>query len=69
MAVWGWARLLPLLFGQEIMHEFPHLKRLLEAIGARPAAIRADGMKHRLSTEPKFDDEFRRNMFRFLDRE
>jgi GST-like protein len=69
MAVWGWARILPSVFGPEVKDEFPHLKRLLNAIKARPAAVRAVALKDRFPLEMKVDDEFRRNMFRFLPKE
>ncbi len=69
MAAWGWARMLPMLLGREVLEEFPHLNRLIEAIKIRPAAIRADGLRERFATEQKIDDEFRRNMFRFIQKD
>ena len=39
MAVWGWARLVPFVLGStKVFAELPHLKRLVDAVGERPAA-------------------------------
>jgi GST-like protein len=67
MAVWGWARLVPLVLGEEFWPKFPNLKRLVDEIGARPAAQRAIALrdKHKFKTE--MDDEARRAMFRHMD--
>jgi GSH-dependent disulfide-bond oxidoreductase len=67
MAVWGWARLIPIALGEQYWAKFPHLKRLVDEISARPAAARANAMrdKHKFKTE--FDDEARKAMFRHLD--
>ena len=44
MAVWGWARMVPFILGdEEAWAKFPNVKRLLDEIDARPAAARADG--------------------------
>ena len=37
MAVWGWSRLIPRLMGEQEWVQFPHVKRHLDAIDARPA--------------------------------
>ncbi|HZT24186.1 MAG TPA: glutathione S-transferase N-terminal domain-containing protein [Pseudolabrys sp.] len=69
MAVWGWARLVPTALGEGAWAKFPHLKRLVDEISARPAAQRAltikDRHKHVFKTE--FDEEARRAMFRHLE--
>src|SRR6266481_5655106 len=41
MSVWGWARAVPFILGPEAWAKFPNLKRLVDEIGARPAAVRA----------------------------
>jgi len=64
MAVWGWARLAPFVLGEGIWAEMPHLKRLMDEVGARPAAARALALKDRHTFKSEMDDEARRNMFR-----
>jgi GSH-dependent disulfide-bond oxidoreductase len=66
MAVWGWARLIPNVLGEAAWAKFPNLKRLVDEIGARPAAQRAIALrdKHKFKTE--MDEEARRAMFRHL---
>ena len=66
MAVWGWARLIPTILGEERWAKFPNLKRVVDEISARPAAARTVALrdKHKFKTE--MDDEARRAMFRHL---
>ncbi len=64
MAVWGWARLVPFVLGEDAWNTLPHLKRLLDEINARPAAARAAAIKDRHSFKAEFDDEARKHMFR-----
>src|SRR6266700_1664666 len=45
MAVWGWARGMPIVLGEAAWAKFPNLKRLIDEISARPAAQRAAGLK------------------------
>ena len=63
MAVWGWARMLPFAMGEEAWTKLPNVKRLLDAINARPAAQRAEAIKGRHSFKAEMDDEARRHMF------
>jgi GSH-dependent disulfide-bond oxidoreductase len=64
MAVWGWARLVPFVLGtEEAWNKFPHLKRLLDEINARPAAARVEDLKRRHTFKAELDDEARRFMF------
>ena len=63
MAVWGWARMLPFVMGEEAWTKLPNVKRLLDAINARPAAQRAEAIKGRHSFKAEMDDEARRHMF------
>jgi GST-like protein len=67
MAVWGWARNLPFVLGPGSTDEFPNLGRLVAEIDARPAAVRADALKHRHAFKTERDQEFRRNMFRHIE--
>jgi GST-like protein len=43
---------------------FPHLKRLLDEISARPAAQRTATLKDRYAFKAEMDEEARRHMFR-----
>ena len=63
MAVWGWARLLPIVLGPEVLAEMPALKRLMDEINARPAAQRAEAIKERFTFKTEMDEAARRNMF------
>jgi GST-like protein len=63
MAVWGWARILPFILGEEAWESFPHLKRYLDEISARPAAVRASAYKDRYTFKAVWDDDARRHMF------
>ena len=63
MAVWGWARAVPFALGAEAWSELPHLKRVFDAINARPAAQRAGALKDRYDFKTEMDDEARRAMF------
>ena len=64
IALWGWARAVPMVLGEGAWDKFPNLKRLIDEINARPAVARANAMrdKHKFKTE--FDDEARKAMFR-----
>lgn len=64
MDVWGWARMVPYILGEEALGKMPNLKRLVDEIGARPAAQRAATLKDRHAFKTDMDDEARRNMFR-----
>jgi GST-like protein len=64
MAVWGWARAVPFILGDSAWATMPNLKRLVDEIGARPAAKRVDALKDKHAFKTELDDEARRNMFR-----
>jgi GST-like protein len=63
MAAWGWARLIPVVLGAEVLDELPNLKRLVDEITARPAAERAMAIKDRYTFKTEMDEDARRNMF------
>ncbi|ROZ63413.1 glutathione S-transferase family protein [Ramlibacter sp. WS9] len=63
MAVWGWARLIPRLMGEQGWAQFPHVKRHLDAINARPAAQRAEALKERFVFKQEVDDEAKKALF------
>ncbi len=66
MAVWGWARLLPTVLGEEKWAQFPNLKRLVDEISARDAAKRAAAIKDKHKFKTEMDDEAKHAMFRHL---
>ncbi|MGS0742796.1 glutathione S-transferase family protein [Glaciimonas sp. GG7] len=63
MAVWGWARAVPFIFGADAWKTLPNLKRHLDEINARPAAQRAEELKNKFSFKAEMDDEARKQMF------
>ncbi|MBX3679114.1 MAG: glutathione S-transferase N-terminal domain-containing protein [Rhodocyclaceae bacterium] len=63
MAVWGWARAVPFVLGEEAWKALPNVKRLLDEINARPAAQRAEALKARFTFKAEMDDEARKAMF------
>jgi GSH-dependent disulfide-bond oxidoreductase len=68
MDVWGWARLIPFILGDDAWAKLPNLKRLHDEISARPAAGRAIALKDQFAFKTEMDDEARRHMFRHLAR-
>lgn len=66
MDVWGWARMLPFILGDEAWAKFPNLKRLHDEISARPAAAKAIGLKDKFPFKAEMDDEARRNIFKHI---
>jgi GSH-dependent disulfide-bond oxidoreductase len=63
MAVWGWARAVPFILGDDAWTKFPNLKRLMDELNARPAAQRAEALKTKHAFKTEMDEEARRNMF------
>jgi GST-like protein len=69
MAAWGWARLMPyMLGGEEAWAKFPNVKRLVDQIGARPAAASAEALKTKFPFKMEMDEEARGHMFKHLAR-
>jgi GST-like protein len=67
MAVWGWARMVPFVSGDDtVWTRLPNLKRLLDEISARPAAERALAIKDRHAFKSEMDEDARRHMFRHI---
>ena len=62
MALWGWARMVPFILGENAWG-FPNLKRRDQR---RPAAQAAAALKERHSFKAEMDDEARQHMFRHL---
>jgi len=65
MAFWGWARLVPYVLGtgEATWERYPNVKRLLDAINARPAAQRAEAIKSRHQFKTEVDAETRRYLY------
>ena len=68
MDVWGWARMIPFIMGEEAWAKFPNVKRLVDEISARPAAARAVALKDKHKFKTEMDDEVRAVMFKHLAR-
>ena len=71
MAVWGWARMVPFVLGASCddaaaWQALPNLKRMMDAIAARPACVRAEAIQHRHAFKTEFDLEARRSLFRHI---
>jgi GST-like protein len=66
MALWGWARAIPLVLGEAAWAKFPNLKRLIDEISARPAAQKAATLKDKHTFKTEMDDEARKAMFRHM---
>lgn len=63
MAVWGWATRIPFMLGDEAMGAWPNLARLMDWIGARPAAERALAVGERHRFKQEFDEAAMRNLY------
>lgn len=63
MAVWGWARAVPFILGNDAWEKLPNVKRLLDEINARPAAQRAESLKTMHGYKTEMDAEARKVMF------
>jgi GST-like protein len=63
MSVWGWARALPFIFGPEAWQSYPNVKRLVDEIDARPAAVRASALASKYSFKQENDEAAKKHMF------
>ena len=63
MAVWGWARAVPFVLGAEAWPQLANVRRLLDTIGARPAAQRVEALKTQHAYKTEMDDDARKAMF------
>jgi len=66
MDLWGWARMMPYMMGDDAWAKFPNVKRLVDEISARPAAQRAVALKDKFTFKAEMDDEARGHMFKHL---
>lgn len=62
IALWGWARAVPFIFGPEGFVKFPHLKAWFDGVNARPAAARAEALKDKNVYKTEMDAEARAHM-------
>jgi GSH-dependent disulfide-bond oxidoreductase len=53
----------PFIFGDEAWSSRPNLKRFVDEVSARPAAVRADAIKDRFKFKMEADAETVRNLF------
>ncbi len=63
MAVWGWARAVPFIFGEGGWTRFPNLKRFMDAVNARPAAQAAEALAGKHAFKKDMDAEAKDAMF------
>jgi len=66
MALWGWSRAAAFVLGDEAFGKLKHVKRHLDEVSARPAAMRAAALKERFQFKADWDEEARKFMFPFL---
>lgn len=66
MDVWGWARMVPFILGDDAFTAMPNLKRLVDEVSARPAAAKAIALKDKFKFKPNMDDEAKAIMFKHL---
>ena len=66
MNIWGWARLIPNILGEGGWAKFPNLKRMIDEVSARPAAVKAVALKDRHKFKTEMDEEAKNAMFRHM---
>ncbi len=64
MAVWGWAPRIPFVLEEpDAFERFPNIKRLLDDLDARPAALRAHALSQSHKFQTQMDDTAMRNLY------
>ena len=63
MALWGWARVVPRILGDDAWNRLPNVKRLFDEISARPAAARVDALNQKHTFKTEMDSEARKALF------
>ena len=66
MDIWGWARMIPFVMGDDAWAKFPNLKRLVDEISARPAAARAVALRDKHTWKTEMDEAARKVMFKHI---
>ncbi len=57
MALWGWARAVPFVLSPDAWAELPHVKRFLDLISERPAAVRAQALANAHTFKADMDQQ------------
>ncbi|MDR7308852.1 glutathione S-transferase N-terminal domain-containing protein [Rhodoferax saidenbachensis] len=55
MALWGWARAVPMVLGADAWDQLPNVKRFLDHMNQRPAAQRAEALAERHAFKTTMD--------------
>ncbi|MCB8838775.1 glutathione S-transferase family protein [Aurantimonas sp. VKM B-3413] len=63
MSVWGWARAVPFILGEDAWNTLPNLKRFMDEINARPAAAAVNALAKRFTFKQDMDDQARDSLF------
>ena len=63
MALWGWARMTPLVLGEDGVAKYPNLQRFIAEVTSRPAAQRAVAIKDKHEFKTEMDDAAKRALF------
>lgn len=63
MSLWGWARVIPFVLGQDAWEKLPNVKRWLDSINERPAAQRAEALKTQFKFKAEMDEQARKVLF------
>ncbi len=63
MAVWGWARAITRVLGDNGWAKLPNVKRLFDEVNARPAAVRAEALPQSYKFKMEIDDESKRHLY------
>jgi GST-like protein len=66
MALWGWIRMAPYVLGDDAFTKYPNVKRVLDEVTARPAAVRAIALKDKFTFKTEMDEEAKHIMFGHL---
>jgi GSH-dependent disulfide-bond oxidoreductase len=68
MSLWGWARALPRVIGDQAWTLCPNVKRLVDEIAERPAAGRATALAQQYAFKTEMDEEATGHMFRYREK-
>jgi GST-like protein len=63
MALWGWARAVPFILGDDAWALLPNAKRLVDEVNARPAAVRARALATQHQYKSEMDADAQAQMF------
>jgi GST-like protein len=63
MSVWGWARVIPIVLGEDAWEDLPSVKRLLDEINAKPSAQAVEAIKTKYTFKTDIDAESLKNLF------